>query len=68
MRYSAKGGRVVRRKKWKKAACARCQGRPGGTSDDPLTRGSEGSLRLLAFSGLEQSAIENCSHLIGPVN
>ena len=26
--------------------------------DDPLTRGSEGSLGLLAFSGLEQSATE----------
>ena len=30
-------------------------------------RGSEGSLGLLVFSRLELSAIENCSHLIGPV-
>ena len=37
----------------------------GGTCDDLLTRRSEGSLGLLAFSGLEQSAIENCKSSVG---
>ena len=45
---------------------AQCQGRPGGTSDDPLIKGSGGSFGLLALRGVEQSATENDSHLIGP--
>ena len=72
-RSRSKDGGVVRQKKWKRASCAlrssaRCQRKPGGTCDDPLTVGSEGSLGLLAFSGLEQSAIENYGLLIGTVN